>query len=82
LSILRYNNKLFRAFKNLIFILKLSIFIIKLSIFIVTFYRKIQGEQRRYNRLIVFFATSLILINSIISRFRKKNLKSLITNKE
>ena len=73
--ILRYNNKLFRAFKNLIFI-------IKLSIFIVTFYRKIQGEQERYNRLIVFFAASLILINSIISRFRKKNLKSLITNKE
>jgi len=75
LSILYYNNTLFKASRNLIFT-------IRLSIFIAISCKKIQKEQEKYNRLIVFFATSLILINSIILRFRKKNLKNLTTNKE
>jgi len=75
LLILRYNDRIFRASKDFIFI-------IKLSIFIATFCRKIQREQEKYNRLIVFFAISSILINSTISRFREKNLESLTTNKE
>ena len=70
-----YSNKLFRAFENLIFI-------IRLLIFLTTSCRKIQREQEKYNRLIVFFAISSILINSTISRFREKNLESLTTNKE
>jgi len=75
LLILRHNNKLFRASKNFIFITRLLILI-------TTSCRKIQREQEKYNGLIVFFANSLMLINFIISRFREKDLKSLITNKE
>jgi len=75
LSILYYNNTLFKASRNLIST-------IRLLIFIAISCKKIQKEQEKYNRLIVFFATSLILINSIILRFRKKNLKNLTTNKE
>jgi hypothetical protein len=59
---LYYNNKLFRASKELMST-------IRLSIFIATSCKKIQKEQEKYNRLIVFFATSLILINFTISRF-------------
>jgi len=57
-------------------------FIAKLSIFIATSCRRIQREREKHNRLIVFFATSSMLINSITSRFRKENLKSLTTNEE
>jgi hypothetical protein len=57
-------------------------FTIRLSIFTTTFCRKIQREQEKHNKLIVFFATSLMLINSITLRFREKNLKNLTTNKE
>jgi len=73
--ILYYNNKLSKAYKDLISITKLLIFI-------ATSCKRIQKEREKHNKLIVFFATSLILINSITSRFRKENLKSLITNKE
>jgi len=75
LSILCYNNKLFRASRDFIFTTRLSILI-------VTSYRKIQKEQEKYNKLIIFFATSLILTNSITSKFRKENLKNLTTNKK
>jgi hypothetical protein len=72
---LRYNNKLFRASKDFIFTTKLLIFI-------VTSCRKIQEERKRHNKLIVFFITFSILINFTTSRFRKKNLKNLTTNKK
>ena len=72
---LRYNSKLFKAFRNLIFTTRLLIFT-------TISCKRIQREQEKYNRLIAFFATFSMLINSITSRFRKKNLKSLITNKE
>jgi len=75
LLILYYNSRLSRASKNLIFT-------IKLLIFTTISCRRIQREQEKYNKLIVFFATSLILINFTILRFRKKSLKSLTTNKE
>ena len=73
--ILRYNSKLLRASKNLMST-------IRLLIFITTSCKKIQKERDKYNKLIVFFATFLMLINSITSRFRKENLKSLTINKE
>jgi len=72
---LRYNNELFRASKDLMFTTRLSIFT-------TTFCRKIQKEQKKHNRLIVFFTTFSMLINFTTSRFRKKNLKSLTTNEE
>jgi len=75
LLILRYNNKLFETSKNLIFTTKLLIFI-------ATSCRKIQREREKHNKLIVFFATSLNSIDSTILKFKKKNLKSLTTNKE
>jgi len=75
LLILRYGSKLFRASRNLIFI-------IRLSIFIATSCRKIQREQEKHNRLMVFFAIFSILINFIMLRFREENLKNLTTNKE
>jgi len=75
LLILRYNNKLFKAFKNLMFTTRLLIFT-------TTSCKKIQKEREKHNKLIVFFATSSMLINFTTSRFRKKNLKSLTTNKE
>jgi len=78
LLILYYNNRLSKASKGFIST-------IKLLIFTTTFCRKIQKKQKKTkknNKLIVFFAISLISINFIISRFRKKNLKNLIANKE
>jgi len=56
--------------------------IARLSILIATSCRRIQRERERHNKLIVFFATFSMLINSITSRFRKENLKSLTTNEE
>jgi hypothetical protein len=75
LSTLYYNNKLFRVSKNLIFTTRLLIFT-------TTSCKRIQKKQEKYNKPIIFFAISSILINSITSRFRKKNLKSLTTNKK
>jgi hypothetical protein len=72
---LRYNNKLFRVFKDLVFITKLSIFT-------TTSCKKIQKKQKKHNKLIVFFATFSMLINSTTSKFQKKNLKSLTINKK
>jgi len=72
---LYYSNKLFRISKNLIFTTKLLLFI-------VISCRKIQRKQEKYNRLVIFFIISLILINSITSRFREKNLKNLTINKK
>jgi len=63
--ILYYNNKLSKAYKDLISITKLLIFI-------ATSCKRIQKEREKHNKLIVFFATSLILINSITSRFTNK----------
>ena len=72
--ILRYNSKLFRAFKNFMSTTRLLIFII-------TSCKRIQREREKYNKLIDFFATFLMLKNFITSRFRKENLKNLIINK-
>jgi len=57
-------------------------FTTRLLIFTTISCKRIQREQEKHNKLIVFFATFSMLINSITSRFREKNLKSLTTNKE
>jgi len=57
-------------------------FTTRLSIFITTSCKEIKKKREKHNKLIVFFAISSILINSTKSKFRKKKLKSFLTNKK